>query len=250
MEMSQLGCVVWQFSSVQCYFTSTETVRTVRDGAPWDGHLDFHTAPEQLCGLTHAAHVDDVELHVLGCQVDILGTNCDQCVCMVRCCFTSTETMRLLDCVAHVLVVKNWTTLQAASLSGTFLFGRRDVINQCLEFGIWPVHPHEKFAFINNLKSWNGMCGRAGKCYNHERVVSFLCLAAIPTPCLNWGVHHFDCFWFGLTCLLPSCLRRGTGRDRDPRRVGWGRRGTIYPTLHSDNQNDTSALRWATMRAI
>ena len=39
---------------------------------------------------------DDVELNVLGCQVDILGTNCDQCVCMVQCCFTSTETIRLI----------------------------------------------------------------------------------------------------------------------------------------------------------
>ena len=39
---------------------------------------------------------DDVELHVLGCRVDILGTNCDQCVCMVQCCFPSTETVRLI----------------------------------------------------------------------------------------------------------------------------------------------------------
>ena len=38
----------------------------------------------------------DVELNVLGCRVDILGTNCDQCVCMVQCCFTSTETVGLL----------------------------------------------------------------------------------------------------------------------------------------------------------
>ena len=29
-------------------------------------------------------------------SVDILGTNCDQCVCMVQCCFTSTETVRLI----------------------------------------------------------------------------------------------------------------------------------------------------------
>ena len=27
---------------------------------------------------------DDVELNVLGCRVDMLGTNCDQCVCMVQ----------------------------------------------------------------------------------------------------------------------------------------------------------------------
>ena len=39
---------------------------------------------------------DDVELNVLGCQVDILGTNCDQCVSMVQCCFMSTETIRLI----------------------------------------------------------------------------------------------------------------------------------------------------------
>ena len=39
---------------------------------------------------------DDVELNVLGCRVDILGTNCDQCISMVQCCFTSTKTVRLI----------------------------------------------------------------------------------------------------------------------------------------------------------
>ena len=38
----------------------------------------------------------DVELHVLGCRVDILGTSCDQCLSMVQCRFTSTETARLI----------------------------------------------------------------------------------------------------------------------------------------------------------
>ena len=38
---------------------------------------------------------DDVELNVLGCRVDLAGENCDQCVSMVQCCFTSTETLRL-----------------------------------------------------------------------------------------------------------------------------------------------------------
>ena len=33
---------------------------------------------------------DDVELNVLGCRADMLGTNFDQCVCTVQCCFTST----------------------------------------------------------------------------------------------------------------------------------------------------------------
>ena len=31
---------------VQTYFTSTETMRTIRDGVSQDVHLDFHTAPE------------------------------------------------------------------------------------------------------------------------------------------------------------------------------------------------------------
>ena len=40
---------------------------------------------------------DDVELYVLGCRVDVLGTNCcDQCLSMVQCCFTSTETVKLI----------------------------------------------------------------------------------------------------------------------------------------------------------
>ena len=33
---------------------------------------------------------------VLGCRVDISGTNCDQCVSMVHCCFTSTKTTRFI----------------------------------------------------------------------------------------------------------------------------------------------------------
>ena len=33
-------------SLVQCCFTSTETIRLIRDGGIQHGHLDFHTAPE------------------------------------------------------------------------------------------------------------------------------------------------------------------------------------------------------------
>ena len=39
---------------------------------------------------------DDVGLSVLGCRADILGTNCEQCVCTVQCCFTSTKTIKLI----------------------------------------------------------------------------------------------------------------------------------------------------------
>ena len=38
---------------------------------------------------------DDVERQVLWMSADILGTNCDQCLSMVQCCFTSTETVKL-----------------------------------------------------------------------------------------------------------------------------------------------------------
>ena len=47
-------------------------------------------------GLVLFPICDDVELNVLRCQVDILGANCDQCVSIVQCCFTSTETIRLI----------------------------------------------------------------------------------------------------------------------------------------------------------
>ena len=37
-----------------------------------------------------------VEFNVLGYGVDLLGTNSDQCLSMAQCCFTSTETVRLI----------------------------------------------------------------------------------------------------------------------------------------------------------
>ena len=52
---------------VQCCFTSTETVRTIRDREAQDVHLDFHSAHE-LCGVPM----------------------------FVQCCFTSTETVRTI----------------------------------------------------------------------------------------------------------------------------------------------------------
>ena len=69
---------------VQCCFTATGTIRLIRDG-------ESRTATSTFTQL-----LSYVELNVLGCRVDILGTNCDQCVSMVQCCFTSTETIRLI----------------------------------------------------------------------------------------------------------------------------------------------------------
>ena len=60
------------------------------------GHRVWQLRRHLLPQLSHNFHNDDVELNVLGCQVDIFGTNCDQCVSMVQCCFTSTETVRLI----------------------------------------------------------------------------------------------------------------------------------------------------------
>ena len=76
----------------RCSCTSAGTVGTVGDGEPG-------TTTSSLTQLLSSAYSndddDDVELHVLGCRVT-LGTNCDQCRSLVQCCFTSTETIRLV----------------------------------------------------------------------------------------------------------------------------------------------------------
>ena len=63
-----------------------------------DTHTSIREIP--LVGLSIQVYKNtdeyNVELNVVGCPVDILGTNCDQCVSMVQCCFTSTETIRLV----------------------------------------------------------------------------------------------------------------------------------------------------------
>ena len=40
-------------SVFQCCFTSTETIRTIRNEGALDGHLHFHTAPELCLGQMH-----------------------------------------------------------------------------------------------------------------------------------------------------------------------------------------------------
>ena len=65
--------------------------RLIRDGSPGQPpRLSHRSWP--LTWLDD----DDVELNVLRSWVDILGTNCDQRLSMVQCCFTSTETTRLV----------------------------------------------------------------------------------------------------------------------------------------------------------
>ena len=63
------------------------------------GFTHRHTTTFYVCGFHSALKINsddgDVELNVLGCWVDILGTNCDQCRSTVQCCFTSTETVKL-----------------------------------------------------------------------------------------------------------------------------------------------------------
>ena len=83
----QRECGVWR--------TGDERVEHVWDQAAKRKLCAEHS----VCEMCSAADDDDVELNVLGCRVDILGTNCDQCVSTVQCCFTSTETVKpVLNC--------------------------------------------------------------------------------------------------------------------------------------------------------
>ena len=63
-------------STVQCCFTSTETVRLVRADSPG-------RPPGLFTQLLNSERKGDdgVGLHVLGCRVDILGTNCRKKSC-------------------------------------------------------------------------------------------------------------------------------------------------------------------------
>ena len=60
-----------------------------------------------------------------------------------------------------------------------------------------------------------------------------------PPPCShNCELRSEFLVWLvGYTCLTPSCLQRGTCRDRDPRR--WGKREIIYLSLHCHHLNDS-----------
>ena len=98
-------------SAVKCCFTSTETIRISLLGTGSSGHPPRISFTAQLrpdlwhngsslavesVTVFHDDDDDDVELNVLGCRVNILGTNWDHCVSTVQCCFTSTETIRLI----------------------------------------------------------------------------------------------------------------------------------------------------------
>ena len=65
-------------------------------GYPHTPSIAFRHLPPNSARTGYADDYD-VELHVLGCRlIWLLGTNCDQCRSMVHCCFTSTETVRLI----------------------------------------------------------------------------------------------------------------------------------------------------------
>ena len=66
---------------------------------------------------------DDVDLNVLGCLVHISGTHCDQCVSMVHCCFTSTESIRLIKDGEPRTATSTFTQLL------NFLCGRKATLN-------------------------------------------------------------------------------------------------------------------------
>ena len=53
--------------------------------------------------ISRLLDADAVELHVPGCRLTYyIGTNCDQCLSTVQCCFTSTKTVRLIGTDGHL----------------------------------------------------------------------------------------------------------------------------------------------------
>ena len=98
------------------------------------------------CSITHMhkqadiGDDDEVELNVLGCRVDILGTNYDQWVNMVQCCFTSAETIGSLGRGAqdgHLDSHSSWTVTQMMSwclMSSDVSWHIRDKL--------WPMPKH------------------------------------------------------------------------------------------------------------
>ena len=114
---------------VECCFTSTETVGLLGTGAQ-DDHLDVHTALD-LCRLHGPACIGPCRLspnsmHSTGLLPhpsleEGAGKQCSE--------YEPTQGR-------YSAVVMGLHTLRA-SLSGTFLQGRKDAVNQCLEFGIY-----------------------------------------------------------------------------------------------------------------
>ena len=82
--------IKWYFFFFWFCFASTETIRTIRDGEARTATPIFtHLLNSERNRWWRRASCPRM-------SADILGTNCDQCVSMVQCCFTSTETVRLI----------------------------------------------------------------------------------------------------------------------------------------------------------
>ena len=82
-------------------------------------------------------------------SVDVLGTNCDQCRSMVQCCFTSTETVRLIRTKSPGrpprLSHSSWTWLWGC---GRFSFPSLPVC-----FPVWV--PHTCLSSAISLNPWH-----------------------------------------------------------------------------------------------
>ena len=138
------------------------------------------------------------ELHALGCRVDILGTNCDQCLRMVQCCFTSTETIRLIRTASlgrpPRLLHSSWTLCFCDifwtlinSFACWFYTGTTGLILfQTVLRGSAPLRWHPVFANVLPKKlatwSWKYMIHDAGMTSNVDLIFSAF------TPC-SQGFH-------------------------------------------------------------
>ena len=101
---------------------------------------------------------DDVEFHVLGCLVDILGTNCDQCLSIVQCCFTSTETIRLIRMESPGrpprLSHSSWTLSVASMTPGTFIPSVKGGRLGVMEMGMGPLCRQGSFCSETEAVLW------------------------------------------------------------------------------------------------
>ena len=86
-------------STVQCCFTSTETVRLIRTEGPGRPPRLSHSSST----LVHNGWWWWSRASCPRMSVDILETNCDQCRSTVRYCFTSTETIRLVRTESEIV---------------------------------------------------------------------------------------------------------------------------------------------------
>ena len=94
------ACAVYRMAyreqvQVHCCFTTTETVRTMRGRGALDGHLNFHTALSRTSSRFTSTEI--IRTIRDGEPRTATSTSTQLCREQVQCCFTSTETIRTIS---------------------------------------------------------------------------------------------------------------------------------------------------------